>query len=144
MDDLVKKMLFIARTMATRNFEFMKTQGYGKMGFGQVAIAKVVLDEPGVYADDICKKLELDKATVAIGIKRLITNDFMRREVDELDKRKKKLFASPKLNDIALTIEKQINARMLVLTKGFSQHELEIFNTYLDRMKNNLLEESDF
>ena len=35
METLIKKMLYIARNMASQNFEYMKQQGYGRMGMGQ-------------------------------------------------------------------------------------------------------------
>lgn len=141
MDTLLKKILFIGRNMAKKNFEYMKQQGYGKMGIGQMAIAKIVLDTPGVYADDVCRSLELDKATVAIGIKRLMAGGYISREVDEQDKRKKKLFVTPKLNKISDALNAQMSERMKKLTKGFTPSELKNFNSYLDKIKNNLLEE---
>ncbi|MEX1307428.1 MAG: MarR family transcriptional regulator [Eubacteriales bacterium] len=141
MEGLIKKIMSISRAIGTKNFEFMKERGYRRVGIGQLAIARIVLNSPGVYADDICRELELDKATVAIGIKHLIVGGFIRREVDENDKRRKKLFATDKLLDVGNEIKQQIGIQIEKMTQGFTKEDLEIFEDYLDRIKTNMSKE---
>lgn len=141
MDDLSKKLLFISRNMAIKHYRFIKEKGFIKIGFGQIPMAKIILDYPGVYADDICKELELDKATVAIGLKRMLIVGLIKRETDENDKRKKKLYPTERLLESAKVLDEHINRRIKELTEGFSKDDLENLDKYLDRMKDNLLKD---
>lgn len=141
MDELIRKILSISRIISATSFNFMKARGYRRVGVGQLAIARIVMDNPSVYADDICRELELDKATVAIGLKHLIAGGFIRREVDENDKRRKKLFATEKLSSIGLEIEEQIRIQVDKMTEGFTKKDVAILGDYLDRIKENMTRE---
>ena len=141
MEELIKKIMSISRAIGAKNFEFMKARGYRKVGIGQLAIARIVLNNPGVYADDICRELELDKATVAIGIKHLMAGGFIQREVDENDMRRKKLFATEKLLDVGHEIKEQIAIQIKKMTEGFTKKDIEILEDYLDRIKENMSKE---
>lgn len=141
MEELIRKIMSISRAIGAKNFEFMKERGYRRVGIGQLAIARIVLNNPGVYADDICRELELDKATVAIGIKHLMVGGFIRREVDEDDKRRKKLFATEKLFEVGHEIKEQIAIQIEKMTEGFTNKDIEILEDYLDRIKENMTRE---
>ncbi len=138
MEELIKKIMAISRVIGAKNFEFIKEKGYRRIGIGQLAIMRMVLDNPGLVADDICKVLELDKATVAISIKHLMVGGMIRREMDENDHRKKRLFATDRLNEISLEIENQIRGQMEKITYGFTENDIEIFGGYLDRIRENI------
>jgi|GEM_PF-2532276 len=139
MDKIAKKLMFISRNMAKKNYDFLKAKGFTKMGIGQMPMAKIIIDNPGTHADDICKELELDKTTVALGLKRLIIGGLIKRETDEADRRKKKLFPTEKLLDGAKIVDEHINASINRLTDGFSKQELKNLNSYLDKMKENVI-----
>ena len=138
MEELIKKILSISRAVGSKNFEFMKARGYRRIGIGQLAIVRIVADHPGVCADDICKMLELDKATVAVALKHLMVSGFVRREVDENDKRRKLLFATDKLNVIGDEIQELLRKQVAQLTYGFTDSDITILGDYLDRIRENL------
>jgi len=141
MEELIRKFMAISRIIGSKNFEFIKEKGYPRFGIGQMAIVRMVLEDPGLVADDICKAMELDKATVAIAIKHLMVGGMIRREVDEEDHRKKRLYATDKLNEISLEIENQIRSQIKRITYGFSEKDIEIFGSYLDRIRENMSRE---
>jgi DNA-binding MarR family transcriptional regulator len=138
MEELIKKFMAISRIIGAKNFEFIKEKGYRRIGIGQMAIIRMVLDSPGLVADDICKALELDKATVAIAMKHLMVGGLIRREVDEDDHRKKRLYATDKLNAASAEIENEIRRQIKRITHGFSEKDIEVFGGYLDRIRENI------
>mgnify|MGYP001766160137 CR=1 FL=1 len=141
MEELIRKIMAISRIMGAKNFGFFKDKGYKPIGIGQIAILRMVLDDPGLVADDIRKALELDKATVAIAIKHLMIAGLIRREVDEDDHRKKRLYATDKLNAASLEIENEIRSQIKKITYGFSERDIEEFGQYLDRIRENMSRE---
>jgi len=130
--------MMISRIMGSKNFEFLKDKAYRRIGMGQLVILRAVLDDPGIYADDICKMFELDKATVAVSIKHLMMAGYIRREVDPDDGRKKRLLPTDKLLEAAQEMEKQVRKQVEIITEGFSEKDIEVFGNYLDRIKENM------
>jgi DNA-binding MarR family transcriptional regulator len=105
---------------------------------GHFPIVRLIVEKPGICADEITKKLNLDKATVAIAIKKLMFLNLVSRNQDENDKRKKLLYPSRTLKDFSSLAIKQADENFNKMLYGFNDDELLKLDEYLERIINNL------
>ena len=118
--------------------EVMKKFDIKKIGFGKLPILQMIVESPGIHADDIAKTLELDKATIALSLKKLICLDLIVKKQDELDKRKKKLFPTKRMIGISNEVKSYNEYNIKKLLDGFTESDIEALDGYLLRIKNNL------
>ena len=101
MENIISKIKYISRNMMLGHNEVMKKFDIKKIGFGKLPILQMIVECPGIHADDIAKTLELDKATIALSLKKLISLGLIVKKQDEHDKRKKKLFPTKRMIGIS-------------------------------------------
>ncbi len=59
-------------------------------------IVCILAEYPGVTADDICKRTQIEKSVVSRAVSRLFRQRVLKREIDKEDKRRFRLFLSDK------------------------------------------------
>ena len=138
MENIISKIKYISRNMMLGHSQVMKKFDIKKIGFGKLPILQMIVECPGIHADDIAKTLELDKATIALSLKKLISLGLIVKKQDEHDKRKKKLFPTKRMIGISNEVKTYTDDNIKKLLDGFTDSDIEALDGYLLRIKNNL------
>lgn len=111
-------------------------EAYG-IKHGQMDYFLMISRNPGIKQLDVAKAANVGKASVTKAIKILEDQGFIRREIDESDRRNIKCFATEKgqehiseMMKLKLKVEKDLFA-------GFKKEELELFYDFMTRLKYN-------
>ena len=113
-----------------------------ELGFDITPVQAMII--MGVYNNEsLCQKdieqfVTCNKSTLSSVLDTMEKNGLIMRIEDKYDSRKKIISLTDKSNDIAKVLEKDCGYMDDLLTAGLSQHELEIFNSVIDKMINNL------
>ena len=92
---------------------------------------------PGASQDFLCEYFKLDKGSVAKGAKLLAELDYIRREVDENDRRQYRLFLTEKGEKFIPTIYSFLQKWCDRITDGLSDEERFMLIRLLERMEEN-------
>lgn len=95
-----------------------------------------------VYQKDIEDEFCITKSTVSKVIDLMVQKGLVERKPVEHDARLKKLILTKKSMDLTKKISEKGKKLEELITKGFSDEELVMLSTYLERMQRNI-EESD-
>lgn len=112
--------------------------GEYSLGDGQFSIVYEISKNQGVSQDQISKNRNVDKATIAKSIKKLIKNDFIYRERDKEDKRAYCLYCTEKGMRFIPEIERIITLEESVITKGLTNEEVELLSSLLKKVRINI------
>lgn len=113
-----------------------------ELGFDITPVQAMII--MGVYNNEsLCQKdieqfVTCNKSTLSSVLDTMEKNGLIMRIEDKYDSRKKIISLTDKSNDIAKVLEKDCGYMDDLLTSGLSQDELEIFNSVIDKMINNL------
>ncbi|WP_099188384.1 MarR family winged helix-turn-helix transcriptional regulator [Tepidibacter mesophilus] len=112
------------------------------IGKGQYMILMCLYWHKGITQDDIAKKLRIDKANVARGVKKLEEEGYVTREVDPDDKRAYRLYTTEK----AIKVQPQIYDSLIkwtnIITDNISNDEIEQFIKTITKLTINACEYS--
>lgn len=78
---------------------------------------------PGMSQDNLCSTFYIEKCTVSKRVKQLETLGYIRREVDENDRRQNKLFLTPKGEELVPVIIQCLDEWSAKIADGISQEE---------------------
>lgn len=107
------------------------------LGSGQYIFLIALYKKDGVSQEEMSKYLKLDKSTATKAIKQLEKEGYVRREIDEHDKRAYKIFLTQEAMNIKSELNEVINKWENMLSSGLSQSEKEIFMKLLKKMAEN-------
>lgn len=113
------------------------------VGPGQIYIYIVIGRNEGLSQKDVVKKLMIEKATVAKGVKKLVEDDFVQIEEDADDKRYTRLFLTEKGRKEYPKISRFFHEVNTFILKDFTTEEIDMLNQFLEKMNRNLLTELD-
>lgn len=105
---------------------------------GQFIFLTRVCEHPGINHIDLSNILKVDKATTTKAIQKLITEDYVVRQRDELDKRVWHLLPSAKGQAIYPYIIGEENGNIDVCLRGFTPEEKQTAYQLLARMRKNI------
>jgi DNA-binding MarR family transcriptional regulator len=111
-----------------------------ELGSGQLHFLMILYKQDGVNQETLAEKINIDKATCARAIKKLIDHGFVTRQKDPNDKRSYQLHLTKKaieLKPILRTILKNLSKQLL---KDFSREEEQKFFEYLERISKNAIQ----
>jgi DNA-binding MarR family transcriptional regulator len=115
-----------------------KTVGNPFVHPGQAALLGCLLDKGSISQGELCRKLQVSAAAVAVSLRRLEQQGMILRLKNPGDLREKLLSLTPlgiqTAKDIRIAVEK---VQELAI-QGFSNEELEYLLGYLSRIENNL------
>ncbi|EUJ52301.1 MarR family winged helix-turn-helix transcriptional regulator [Paenilisteria rocourtiae] len=139
---MAKKYEIIAKSMSIVNrcgntFKLNRLKEYG-LGVGQLRYITTLYHHDGLSQDEIVKRFMVDKANVARHIQRLEDLGMIRREVNQQDKRKHRIYLTEKGKAVQPFIEETMMDWSGILTKGFSEEEQEQLLQLLLRMADNV------
>lgn len=107
------------------------------IGIGQYPFLIHLSHSEGVTQEELSCKLFIDKGTTAKAIKKLEEEGYVRREVDEKDKRAYKVYITENGRKIIASIFQILHSWNDILTYDFSEEEKELTLKLLKRMNEN-------
>jgi DNA-binding MarR family transcriptional regulator len=102
---------------------------------GHYAFVLAICREPGRSQEEIAKELCINKSTVARNLNCLEEKGYISRSFLPNDKRQFSVYPTEKMLAVLPEVKKASAEWMMLLSEGISQHELDIFNSVLERMQ---------
>lgn len=121
------------------NYILKKAQEIGLLP-GQPRILEYLSTDDGCSQTAICEAWELDKSTVTGLAKRMERDGLIHIEQTDNDKRKKKLYLTPKGSELSSKMQNYVEWLDKMAFSGFSEEEQKQFMELLERMYQNLKE----
>ena len=91
----------------------------------------------GVPIKTLCEKTSLDKSTLTGIIDRLERDGYIERKPSENDKRSTLIFLTGKEQEFSKKIKTVSNKMNMIFYNGFSEEEIVLFDSMLERILNN-------
>ncbi|WP_260451589.1 MarR family winged helix-turn-helix transcriptional regulator [Listeria grandensis] len=140
-DIMTERYEIIAKSMSIVNrcgntFKLERLKKYG-LGVGQLRYIATLYQFGGLSQDEIVKRFMVDKANVARHLHRLEELGMIRREVNQADKRKHRVYLTDKGREVQPLIEDTMKTWSVILTQDFSEEEKEQLIDLLLRMSAN-------
>ena len=108
------------------------------MGSGQCIVLAALYDKNGTNLKQISDYLKIDKSTITKAVQKLESEGYIRREIDETDKRSYKIFLNQKAMKIEAELFEVIRKWEDMLMFGISENERVIILELLDKMAENV------
>ncbi|MDD7796168.1 MarR family winged helix-turn-helix transcriptional regulator [Clostridium sp. 'White wine YQ'] len=109
------------------------------IGSGQYIFILNLYCNDGISQDKLSDLLAIDKGTTAKAIKKLEEAGYVRREVDETDRRAYKLYVTQKALDIKPIITRVLNESSSFLSFDFTEGEKLLALKLLKKMSDNAI-----
>jgi DNA-binding MarR family transcriptional regulator len=97
-----------------------------------------ILTSPGIVQEDLSSHLRLDRAATARALQSLEVNGFIHREEDPQDRRRKKVYPTPKAEGLQEEMVEILRAHNEVLLSGLTGEERTQLIRLLDKVIDNL------
>jgi DNA-binding MarR family transcriptional regulator len=107
------------------------------IGSGQYLFLMFLSHSEGVTQEEMSSRLFIDKGTTAKAIKRLEDEGYIKRSVDDKDKRAYKVYLTEEGRKVTVEISKVLHHWNNILTSDFTEEEKEIALNLLQRMLQN-------
>lgn len=105
--------------------------------YGQIDYFLLIFNNPGINQLELAKASNVGKASVTKAIKILEDQEFIIRKTDENDRRNVKCFVTEKGKEHISELMILKSGVEKDLFKGFSKEELELFYSFMTRLKEN-------
>ena len=132
-------MITIIKQVCGRVFERMLSEnGIEAFNGAQGNILRVLWQEDGLPIRDLSRRTGLAMASLTGMLDRMETADLIRRDRGDTDRRKVLIFLTDHAKSLEadfLSVQEQFDA---VLYSGFSEEEVQQFETYLSRVQKNV------
>jgi DNA-binding MarR family transcriptional regulator len=99
-----------------------------------------IMHSPGTSLKEIACRLDLDKPTITKTVKKLLALGYIVAKEDEFDKRVSHLYLSGKSDEVLPRVKKIMKSMRDIIYKDFSEEEISLVNSLMQRMNRNLLE----
>lgn len=120
---------FLKKRLAERGFDdFASSHGY---------ILYQLSVNPGITMKELAAKINRDKSTTTVLVRKLEKAGLVKVQTDTTDKRSKLLSLTQKGNEYNQMTNQLSQELLATFYKGFSQQEKEEFCAFLDRIKGN-------
>jgi len=107
------------------------------LGSGQFVVLITLFGSDGISQDQMSKYLKIDKASIAKAVRPLEKGGYIRREVDENDKRAYKVYLTQKALDIREDLFEVINEWENTLLSDLSDSDKVLFLKLLKKVAHN-------
>lgn len=108
-----------------------------QIGGGQQFFLLRIYDSPGINQYQLAQKGHFDKGTTARAVKKLEDLGYIKRIVDENDRRFTKLYVSDKGKPLIQAIKEVVNDWYDILVQGFDEVECKIVDALMRRVADN-------
>lgn len=123
--------LYISRSMAEGDYKISTTHLFVMLD---------ILHNPGTSMKETGCRLDLEKTTVTKTVKKLLDLDYITAFDDEIDRRVTRLYLTEKSNELLPRVKEIMKSMRKVLYDDFSEDEIELVNSLMQRININLLE----
>ena len=134
MAKFMKNINLISRSAELYREERLKP--YGISGC-QSKYILAVANSPGISREELSRRLFVNKSNVARQITLLEASGFVRREVNERDRRATLLYPTQKLTEVLPKVREVLGEWRNIITEGFSEEEKELLHGLTGRMVEN-------
>jgi DNA-binding MarR family transcriptional regulator len=118
--DILRPIGVIARALdSIANVEFKQFD----LSKGQYLYLVRIYEHPGIIQERLAEMIKVDRTTAARAIQKLEKNGFIRKQSDNVNKKIRRLFVSPKGKEIAPMIQKENQYSNQVAVQGLSELE---------------------
>lgn len=100
----------------------------------QFAILNAVMDTPGVDQVTLANRVAFDAATSGSVIGRLETKGWIRREPDQVDRRRKLLWLTPAGHEATLQMKRAVEQVQEKITSPLTPEEAQVFRVLLAKL----------
>ncbi|MEY2946899.1 MAG: Transcriptional regulator HosA [Pseudomonadota bacterium] len=100
----------------------------------QFAILNAVMDTPGVDQVTLANRVAFDAATSGSVISRLETKGWIRREPDQVDRRRKLLWLTPAGLEATLQMKRAVEQVQEKITSPLTPEEAQVFRVLLAKL----------
>ena len=108
---------------------------------GQPKLLILIKENEGITQKELSKRNGVRPATITEMLKKLEANNYVYRLPDNIDKRIMRVYLTPQGHRFADHSEGYVKRMMELMFRGFSDEELRILTSLLDRIKSNLIDE---
>jgi len=112
--------------------------GQEALYFGQLPLLEYIIAHPGCKQSDLCEVFYISRPAASKSIARLEKNGNVRRQINEADERKYRLYITEKGQRLVEQYRKAFNEVNQLTMKDFSEEDYRIINQLLMRMEKNL------
>ena len=123
--------------MTRRKAVLQKSQAYG-LNVGQPQILNYVQQHPGCTQTEIAENVGVSSASIAFSTKRLQKSGFLQKQVNNLNMRCNRLYVTPEGLEVMKKYEKVYDELNLSMFDGFTREELELLESFAERVNENL------
>ena len=123
--------------MTRRKAVLQKSQAYG-LYVGQPQILNYVQQHPGCTQTEIAENVGVSSASIAFSTKRLQKSGFLQKQVNNLNMRCNRLYVTPEGLEVMKKYEKVYDELNLSMFDGFTREELELLESFAERVNENL------
>lgn len=135
MKEILREIGMIARALdSISNIEFKEYE----LTKGQYLYLVRICENPGIIQEKLAEMIKVDRTTAARAIKKLEIKGFIEKKEDKYNKKNKKLFSTNKGESVFPFIKRENDYSNYVGLEGFSEEEIEILFSYLQRMRKNI------
>lgn len=99
-----------------------------------------IMHNPGTSMKEIACRLDLEKPTITKTVKKLLALEYIEAMEDETDRRISRLYLTEKSDEILPRVKNIMMSMRDVIYKDFSEEEIDVVNSLMQRMHRNLLE----
>ncbi|NLY63198.1 MAG: winged helix-turn-helix transcriptional regulator [Erysipelothrix sp.] len=103
----------------------------------------MIKDNPDITQKQLAERLKLTQGAISGSIKALLSKDYLKQVPLAEDNRYNRLVLTPKIKVIINENKNLLDYRYNQMFEGFTLEELEVFDSYLQRLNKNL-EKVDF
>ncbi|KGR76285.1 MarR family winged helix-turn-helix transcriptional regulator [Ureibacillus sinduriensis] len=135
MKEILREIGMIARALdSISNIEFKELD----LTKGQYLYLVRICENPGIIQEKLAEMIKVDRSTAARAIKKLESNGFIEKKVDDKNKKIKKLYPTAKGEGVYPFIKRENDYSNHVALQGFSDEEIESIYILLQRVRTNI------
>ena len=105
---------------------------------GQLPVLRYVHQHPGCTQKDVADFMQVSAPSVAVMVKRMVRDGVIEKAPDEHDMRQNRLTITKQGEDLSEQCKQLFDRLDEQAYAGFSDEELELLSSFLDRLINNL------
>lgn len=105
---------------------------------GQLPVLKTVQENEGISLRELAKRLHVKPPTVTVTVKRMERAGLLCKKSDTEDLRISRIYLTEKGKSISAGVIAQMEENERILTRGFSEEELQTLRDFFERMIENL------
>ncbi len=133
--DSLRKIGVIARSLdSISNIEFKEYE----LSKGQYLYLIRIGENPGIILQKLCEMICVDKATGSRAVNNLVKSKLIKKEISENNKKNQLLYLTEKGKEMYDIVDRENKYSNEMALSGFTSDEIELFNKFLDRAKDNV------